>query len=462
MPGRNVSAPPYTVGEPLGEAFHRARERFAALADTPRAYLERRLALLEQREPTLRAFVTLDLDAARRAADASTQRYARGMPLSDVDGMPIGVKDVIETADLPTQMGSTLFAGWTLHRDAACVQALRSGGAFVLGKTVTTEFALGAAGPTTNPWNSDLTPGGSSSGSAAAVAAGIVPAALGTQEMGSLIRPASYCGILGYKPSFGALHQGGVHGVARSQAHLGALAGSLGDLLAVCRRIADAAGGDPGGETLRLPAAPITATKPRRVAVLHTAAWTRMDALAREAFLGLIERMSKEGVEVVSAGNDRLCADFEQAAADALEVWAAICCWEMRWPIAQYRDRHLGAVGEDTARFVAMGERMARADYDAARARRLELRRRHAALADNVDALLLPSATGAATSGLKSTGSRDFNAFSSGFGAPALSMPLLATGGLPLGAQLVGFAGADAPLLASAAWVLDRFAPALR
>src|SRR3989304_6161436 len=128
MPGRNAAAPPYIVGEVIGEPFHRARERFAA--------------------------------------GASTQRYARGMPLSEVDGMPLGVKDVIETADLPTQMGNALYAGWTLQRDAACVHALRSGGAIVLGKTVTTEFALGAAGPTTNPWNPDLTHGGSSSGSA--------------------------------------------------------------------------------------------------------------------------------------------------------------------------------------------------------------------------------------------------------------------------------------------------------
>jgi Asp-tRNA(Asn)/Glu-tRNA(Gln) amidotransferase A subunit family amidase len=462
MPGRNVSAPPYTVGEPIGEPFQRARERFADGADTPRAYLERRLALLDAREPTLRAFVTLDLEAARRAADASTGRYGRGMPLSEVDGMPIGVKDVIETADLPTQMGSALFTGWTLRRDAACVQALRSGGAIVLGKTVTTEFALGAAGPTVNPWNPDLSPGGSSSGSAAAVAAGLVPAALGTQEIGSLIRPASFCGILGYKPSFGALHQGGVHGVAPSQAHLGALAGSLADLLAVCGRIADAAGGDPGCDTLRLPVAPMVAIKPQRVAMLRTGAWSRMDAAAREAFLGLVERMSSEGVEIACAENDLQCADFEQAAAGALDVWAAICCWEMRWPLAQYRDRHAGAVGEDTARFVAMGERMARADYDAARATRTALRRRHAALAGNVDALLLPSATGPAPRGLQSTGSRDFNAFSSGFGAPALTMPLLATGDLPVGAQLMGFTGADALLLANAAWVLDRYAPALR
>src|SRR5687768_5632891 len=198
----------------MSEPFHLARGRFLAGSDTPRAYLERRLERLSAVEATLRAFVTLDFEGARRAADVATERYRRGAPLAAVDGMPLGIKDVIETADLPTQMGSLRFAGWSQQRDAACVAALRSAGAIVLGKTVTTEFALGNPGPTTHPVDARRTPGGSSSGSAAAVAAGIVPVALGTQEMGSLIRPASFCGAIAFKPSFGALHQGGVHGAA--------------------------------------------------------------------------------------------------------------------------------------------------------------------------------------------------------------------------------------------------------
>ena len=423
----------------MREPFHHARASFVSGADTPRDYLERRLARLQAVERTLRAFVTLDVDASRREADAASERYRRGAPLSTVDGMPLGVKDVIETANLPTQMGSARFAGWTQHRDAACVAALRSAGAIVLGKTVTTEFAFGASGPTTNPFDATRTPGGSSSGSAAAVAVDIVPAALGTQEMGSLIRPASFCGVIGFKPSFGALHQGGVHGVAPSQSHLGVLAGSLQDLMAVCGRIADAAGGDPGFGPLRLPEA---AAKPRRVGLLRTEAWARMDAASRDAFQQFVSGLDVEQVSL---------ADFERVVAGALDVWAAICCWELRWPIAEYR----AAIGEGAKRFLAMGESMTRAQYDAALARRRELRAEYQKLSGEVDVVLLPSALGPAPVGLASTGSRDFNAFSSGFGVPAISLPLLDVGGLPVGVQLTGFANEDALLLARAAWLLE-------
>jgi Asp-tRNA(Asn)/Glu-tRNA(Gln) amidotransferase A subunit family amidase len=412
----------------MTEPFHPARRAFAAGSDTPRAYLERRLRQLEAAEPTLHAFVTLDIAGARRDADAATERYRRGQPLSPVDGMPLGIKDVIETANLPTGMGSARFAGWTQDRDAACVAALRSGGAIVLGKTVTTEFALGNAGPTTNPLDARRTPGGSSSGSAAAVARDIVPVALGTQEMGSLIRPASFCGVLGFKPSFGALHLGGVHGAAPSQAHLGVLAASLQDLVAVCARIA---GGDPDFG--------YTAAKPARIGLIRTEAWPRMDAEARGAFKTLAERFCAREIE----------ADF----AGALEVWAAICGWELRWPIAQYRD----GLGADTQRFLAMGERMTRAQYEAALAARADLRQRYAALKGEVDVLLLPSALGPAPIGLASTGSRDFNAFSSGFGVPAISLPLLEVQGLPLGVQLMGFANEDARLLSHAAYFIEHF-----
>jgi Asp-tRNA(Asn)/Glu-tRNA(Gln) amidotransferase A subunit family amidase len=418
-----------------GEPFHSARGAFATGADTPRAYLERRLQRLEAVEPTLRAFVTLDVAGARRAADAATERYRRGAPLSPVDGMPLGIKDVIETAELPTQMGSVRFAGWSLQRDAACVAALRSGGAIVLGKTVTTELALGNAGPTTNPHDAARTPGGSSSGSAAAVAADIVPAALGTQEMGSLIRPASFCGVLGFKPSFGALHQGGIHGVAPSQSHLGVLASELQDLAAVCARIGEQAGGDAG---FPAPSFDVATVKPERIGLLRTEAWARMDPDARDAFQRLADQLRAREIETPFAG--------------ALDVWAAICCWELRWPLAQYRD----ALGADTRRFLAMGEAMTRADYESALSKRAVLRTAYQALSGECDVVLLPAALGPAPRGLAGTGSRDFNAFSSGFGVPAITLPLLEAGGLPLGVQLMGFADEDARLLGHAAWLLAR------
>jgi Asp-tRNA(Asn)/Glu-tRNA(Gln) amidotransferase A subunit family amidase len=172
--------------------------RFANGADTPRDFLERCLADLTALEPKIGAFVHLNLEGARAAADQSTRRWREGRQSSPIDGMPLGIKDIIETADMPTENGSPLFAGWRSERDGASVAALREAGAVIVGKTVTTEFAATEPRGTRNPNDLRRTPGGSSSGSAAAVAAGMLSAALGTQVIGSTIRPASYCGCIGF------------------------------------------------------------------------------------------------------------------------------------------------------------------------------------------------------------------------------------------------------------------------
>ena len=171
-----------------------ATAEFASGKHTPRQFLEDSLALLEQWEPRIGAFVCTNLPAARAAAERSTERWRAGKPASPIDGMPVGIKDIIETVDMPTEMGSALFAGWRSEKDAACVRALRDAGAVIIGKTVTTEFAASEPRGTRNPWDTARTPGGSSSGSAASVAAGIASAALGTQVISSTVRPASYCG----------------------------------------------------------------------------------------------------------------------------------------------------------------------------------------------------------------------------------------------------------------------------
>jgi Asp-tRNA(Asn)/Glu-tRNA(Gln) amidotransferase A subunit family amidase len=176
---------------PRPAPFLDATARFAVGADSPRAFLERCLQTLAVWEPDIAAFVNLNVEGARAAADLSSKRWRAGKPASPIDGMPVGIKDIIETADMPTEMGSPLFVGWRTGRDAAAVMALREAGAIVLGKTVTTEFAASVPRGTRNPWDLTRTPGGSSSGSAAAVAAGLVSAALGTQGIASIIRPAS-------------------------------------------------------------------------------------------------------------------------------------------------------------------------------------------------------------------------------------------------------------------------------
>jgi Asp-tRNA(Asn)/Glu-tRNA(Gln) amidotransferase A subunit family amidase len=231
--------------KPRMRPFLPATADFAGGKDSPRAFLERCIAELDAWEPKIGAFVALNLAAARTAADRSTKRWRAGKPLSSIDGMPIGIKDIIETIDMPTENGSPLFAGFRGNRDSASVAALREAGAVILGKTVTTEFGLTEPLGTHNPWDLTRTPGGSSSGSAAAVAMGAISVGLGTQVLGSILRPASFCGCFGFKPTFGAINRGGSYD-ALSQSTHGPLAASLPDAWQVAFEISHRAGGDPG------------------------------------------------------------------------------------------------------------------------------------------------------------------------------------------------------------------------
>ena len=241
--------------------FHTHLAAFEAGSDTPRAYLERCLETIAARESVVQAWVALNESGARAQADASTRAGAAGVRLSQIDGMPIGIKDLLETKDMPTQLGCAAFAGNFPKRDNAAVWALREAGGVILGKTVTSELGGAHPGPTTNPFDPAHTPGGSSSGSAAAVGACMVPAAIGTQVGGSIIRPASYCGNYALKPSQGAINRG--ERQATSMSTHGPHAGSLEDMWAVAIEIAMRAGGDPGREALTGPIALPAAHKPR-------------------------------------------------------------------------------------------------------------------------------------------------------------------------------------------------------
>src|ERR1700724_163896 len=258
--------------KPVMRPYLNAAQNFSSGKQTPREFLEQSLALLEQWEPRIGAFVCTNVPAARAAADNSTARWRAGKPLSAIDGMPVGIKDIIETVDMPTEMGSPLYAGWRSQKDAACVRALRDAGAVIIGKTVTTEFAASEPRGTTNPWNVAHTPGGSSSGSAAAVAVGIVSTALGTQVISSTVRPASYCGCVGFKPTVNALNRQGSHDY-QSQSCTGILGASLEDVWQVAHEIVARVGGDAGTPGLQGPDKAPAARKPRTLAMLETAGW---------------------------------------------------------------------------------------------------------------------------------------------------------------------------------------------
>src|SRR3989441_8125088 len=265
--------------------FHDAVPRFRDGTDTPRAYLERCLETIDKREPVVRAFVTLNADGARAAADASTERWKTGRPLSAIDGLPMGIKDLLETRDMPTQMGCEAYRDHCPQRDNAAVWALRQAGAVILGKTVTAELGGSQPGPTRNPFDSARTPGGSSSGSAAAVAARMLPAAMGTQVGGSIIRPAGFCGNVALKPTQGGINRG--ERQATSMSTHGVHAGCIEDMWQVAIEIARRAGGDRGCAGLFGPPTPPVAVPPTCLIVLETKGWAMLDDLSRVGFAQL-------------------------------------------------------------------------------------------------------------------------------------------------------------------------------
>ncbi|MGQ0751095.1 MAG: amidase [Betaproteobacteria bacterium] len=435
--------------------FSQARAKFLSREDDPRAYLERCIAAISERDPEVRAFVTLGLERARRAADASAQRYREGRPLSAVDGMPIGVKDIMDTADLPTQMGNAVYKGWQPRWDAACVYALRSGGAIVVGKTVTTAFAGGETNETRNPLDPRRTPGGSSSWSAAAVGAGMVPAALGTQTQGSTLRPASYCGAFGFKPTHGALTMQGVHPISLTHDHLGVIAGSLDDTWCVASRIARAAPaqGSPGlqGASDAVP----QPRRPRKLIVLRTKAWdSEVQPETRSAFDALLESLRRRDVELVSSRDDAKFAAFEDAVfGPFIERSVDMNAWEMRWPYEQYVEQHGDLLEKRQHSRVNRARAMSVEYYAELLAEKAAMKESAREAMAGIDAVLTLSASGPAPVGHSHTGSRAYLLFATFLHLPAFTLPLMQAEGMPVGAQLIGHAGRDGELCALANWM---------
>ncbi len=439
---------------PHAVSFATARARFRDGSDTPRELLERCIATIEAREPVVKAWVTLDLAAARAAADASGARWRAGTPLSPVDGCPVGVKDIIATAGLPTQMNSPAFSGWQTHYDAAPVHALRSGGAVIVGKTVTTEFAVGYSGPTTNAFDPERTPGGSSSGSAAAVGCGMVPVALGTQTQGSTIRPASFNGAVGFKPTLGALPLGGVHPLSQTLDHLGIIGATLDDVW--CTASQTSLGlGSPGHRFLSGAGATAPApVKPRRMIHLHTRGWNEIDAPTAAAFASFTAALAERGVKVISRDNDRRVAQLEAKLNAWVDSGLDILACEMRWPYEEYVARHGEVIGERIRNFIARARTITPERYEALLAERAVMRAEVRSVAAGTDGFITLPCSSIAPRGFTFTGSRTFLAYWSGLGFPTFSLPLLAVDAMPLGVQWMGVDHQDGALAATANWCM--------
>ncbi len=435
-------------------SFSAARAGFRDGRDTPRAFLERCIKSIEELEPSVGAFVELNLDAARVTADAATERWKAGAELSQIDGMPVGIKDIMETADMVTEQGSPLFAGWRGGRDAAAVVALREAGAVIVGKTVTTEFASTQPRGTRNPWDLERTPGGSSSGSGAAVGAGMLPAALGTQVVGSILRPASFCGCFGFKPSVGGINRGGSFDEF-SQSCSGVLAASLEESWTVARAISARIGGDPGYVGLLGPLEVPDAAMPRRVALLETGGWQLAGAEAKQALGDAAAKLAAGGIEVADRRSDAAVAEAEDAIGEAQARSRVINVWEGRWPLNTYsRDLDPTKLSQAARERLADAEAMTQDDYQTAIIERARVRGVYEALADRFDVCVTLAANGAAPVGLETSGDPIFLAAGSLLGVPALTLPVLRDQNLPLGLQVMGFRDADAAMFAAAAAIL--------
>jgi Asp-tRNA(Asn)/Glu-tRNA(Gln) amidotransferase A subunit family amidase len=383
-------------------------------------------------------------------AEAADRHRKAGKPLGPLHGVPVGVKDVFDTGDMPTELGSPLWAGRTPRQDAAAVVRLRAAGAVILGKTVTTEYAYYWPGKTTNPHDPSRTPGGSSSGSAAAVAAGMVPGAIGSQTNGSVIRPAAFCGVVGFKPTHGLIPRTGALLLSRTLDHVGVFGRTVADVAILAETLAGHDDEDPDTRPLaRPPLAAVAASEPPlppRLAFVRTPSWEHAEPMTHEAFAELVEALGDAVSEV------ELGASF----ASAVQMHRTIMEVEMAHQLRRDYEKGGERLSTVLRQLIERGRGYAAVDYAAAVAGIPALNDALDAVFDEFDAIVTPAAPGEAPRGLASTGNPVFCTLWTYLGTPALALPLLrSTAGMPLGVQLVGRRHNDARLLRTARWLVS-------
>jgi amidase len=389
---------------------------------------------IAEREPVVKAWVHLDKELALRQARAADA--AKGGVLR---GVPIGAKDIIDTHDMPTGHNSAIFTGKVPFGDAACIALCRSANAVIMGKTVTTEFANRHPGPTTNPHNPAHTPGGSSSGSAAAVGDGHVPLAFGTQTGGSVIRPAAYCGVVGYKPTFNDFSRVGIKMQCHSLDTLGLMARTLDDI-ALFR-----------GAVLALPPVPIDRTvSAPRIGFFRTPIWADAEPDTKALLEKAASTLAAKGAIVVEVA-------FGPAFNDILDDHGAVSGWESVRNYADERLRNPEKLSRELTEVLNRGAAVTLDRYVAAQRKGTAFKKHVDSLFDQVDVLLCPSAPGEAPKGQEFTGDPRFNSIWTLAGTPCVTLPA-GTGdmNMPLGVQLVGLRHEDDKLLSVAAWVAAR------
>jgi amidase len=416
---------------------------------SPSAVLEQSLNRIEALEPQIEAWVEINDSSARRLARELEAARDRGEALGLLAGVPVGIKDIVDVAGFTTRAGAPSFAHRTPAADSTVARRLREAGAIILGKTHTTEFAYLDPAPTHNPWNPNHTPGGSSSGSAAAVGAGIVPMAIGSQTVGSVLRPAGYCGIVGLKPSFGRIGYGGVYALAPSFDHLGLLVTSVRDAALGLSAIAGYDPSDPN--SLDLPVedylAAIAQPRAPRLGLPRNYFHGATDAENEAHLEDVATSLQKAGAEVVEVGFPATAPAIAEATAPVMRYEAASSHADM---YAANKDAYRPSIKA----LIEAGLATTDAEFDRGREYVASLRDAMSALLAGVDAILMPTAPGTAPAGLTTTGPGIFCGPASFTGLPSISLPSgVAPNGLPFSVQLIGPALGESKLLNVAAWV---------
>jgi Asp-tRNA(Asn)/Glu-tRNA(Gln) amidotransferase A subunit family amidase len=408
------------------------------------------LQRIVEREPDVEAFTYLDSDYVMRQAKAADAYRGTGRPIGPLHGVPVGIKDIVDTRDMPTENGTRFDLGRRPSEDAAVVERLREAGAIILGKTVTTELAVYTPGKTRNPHDPGRTPGGSSSGSAAAVAAHMAPLALGTQTNGSVIRPASFCGVVGFKPSRGLISRRGVLTQSPPLDQVGTFSRTVEDAALMTDVIAGYDERDPATFLAAHPGLLATAAsrppvKPSFVLV-RSPVWERAEEEVRDGFAELAEALGDRIGEI----------ELPEPFARAHEWHRAIMLADLAKNFARYYDRNPAGLSDRLRGMIEEGQKVRAVDYNRALDGMALLNAGLEKLFERFDAIVTPAAPGEAPLGLESTGDPVFSTLWTYCGVPAVTLPLLTgSSGMPIGVQLVGRRFYDGRLLRTARWLTE-------
>ena len=412
------------------------------------------LARIDELEPGIGAWAHLDPDKALEQATAADEFRRQGFPTGELHGLPVGIKDIIDTADFPTELGTVLHHGRQPDRDATLVGLLKEAGAIILGKTVSTELAVYGPGKTRNPHNPQHTPGGSSSGSAAAVSAAMIPLAVGTQTNGSVIRPASYCGVYGFKPSFARISRHGILEQSPPLDTVGVFARDLDDLAL----LADVLMRFDGQDSSMAPIAPpqISRTLATEVPVnqhfafMRTPVWDQVEEITKDGLRELIDATNEAQPGTIDI------VDMPSFFDDLHEDHRKVMEGDLARSFADEYDRGKDQLSTVLREMIERGQQVSDEEYNQSVERMATYNDFLDQVCEDYDAIVTPSTTGPAPTGIDATGSPVMNTIWTFCGVPALNLPLLQSASdMPIGVQLVGARNRDARLFHSASWLLD-------